>query len=137
MSFEQPTNYSCDVLEPRHAFAMTPLELQVKALEAALTRAEGLLRQKEERIREYEHLSTLLASQKQAMQLVADLTPRQNEVMMLVLAGIASKNIAYNLHISQRTVENHRAAIMKKTGSKCLPALGRIGFAATCVSALA
>jgi len=50
--------------------------------------------------------------------------------MDLVLLGSPSKNIAADLHISQRTVENHRAAIMKKTGSKSLPALGRVGLVA-------
>lgn len=61
---------------------------------------------------------------------VADLTPRQHEIMEMVLAGHPSKNIAADLGISQRTVENHRAAIMKKTGSRSLPALGRFGLAA-------
>ena len=50
--------------------------------------------------------------------------------MDLVLTGRASKNIAFDLGISQRTVENHRAAIMKKTGSKSIPALIRLALAA-------
>jgi two-component system, chemotaxis family, CheB/CheR fusion protein len=62
---------------------------------------------------------------------VAGLTIRQREIMELVLAGHPSKNIAADLGISQRTVENHRAAIMKKTGSKSLPALARLALAAT------
>jgi two-component system CheB/CheR fusion protein len=62
---------------------------------------------------------------------VADLTPRQRQIMELVLAGQPSKNIAADLGISQRTVENHRASIMKKTGAKSLPALARLALAAT------
>jgi two-component system CheB/CheR fusion protein len=58
------------------------------------------------------------------------LTPRQLEIMDLVLAGQPSKNIAADLGVSQRTVENHRAAIMKKTGAKSLPALARLAVAA-------
>ena len=50
--------------------------------------------------------------------------------MELVLAGHPSKNIAADLGISQRTVENHRASIMKATGSKSLPALARLALAA-------
>ena len=61
---------------------------------------------------------------------IASLTPRQREIMELVLAGHPSKNIAADLGISQRTVESHRAAIMKRTGSKSLPALARLPFAA-------
>ncbi|MGD1037589.1 MAG: chemotaxis protein CheB [Roseiarcus sp.] len=61
---------------------------------------------------------------------LAGLTPRQREVMERVLAGHASKNIAADLGISQRTVENHRASIMKRTGSKSLPALARLALVA-------
>jgi two-component system CheB/CheR fusion protein len=58
------------------------------------------------------------------------LTIRQREVLELVLAGHPSKNIASDLGISQRTVENHRAAIMQKTGTKSLPELARLAVAA-------
>ncbi len=58
------------------------------------------------------------------------LTARQREILGLVLAGSPSKNIAADLRISQRTVDNHRAAIMRKTGAKTLSALIRTALAA-------
>jgi two-component system CheB/CheR fusion protein len=61
---------------------------------------------------------------------IASLTDRQREIMDLVLAGHPSKNIASDLGISQRTVENHRAAVMKRTGVKSLPELARLAVAA-------
>jgi DNA-binding NarL/FixJ family response regulator len=87
-------------------------------LRCALARAEALL-------------GEVRPQRKDIPDRVANLTQRQSEIMELVLAGHPSKNIAADLGISQRTVENHRAAIMKKTGSKSLPALGRFGFAAS------
>jgi two-component system CheB/CheR fusion protein len=67
---------------------------------------------------------------KSAAELVHGLTTRERQVMDLVLAGHPSKNIAADLGISQRTVENHRASIMKKTGVKSLPELARLALAA-------
>jgi two-component system CheB/CheR fusion protein len=66
----------------------------------------------------------------EAVNYIARLTPRQRQIMELVLAGRPNKNIAADLGISQRTVENHRASIMKKTGSTSLPALARLALAA-------
>lgn len=74
--------------------------------------------------------SKLFAWRETAANQVAGLTPRQRQIMELVLAGHPSKNIAADLGVSQRTVENHRASIMKKTGSKSLPALARLALAA-------
>jgi two-component system, chemotaxis family, CheB/CheR fusion protein len=51
--------------------------------------------------------------------------------MDMELAGHPNKNIAADLKLSQRTVENHRAAIMQKTGARSLPALARLAMAAT------
>jgi two-component system, chemotaxis family, CheB/CheR fusion protein len=80
-----------------------------------------------EQSRDSEKLASWRA--KAATHMVA-LTPRERQVMTMVLAGHPSKNIAADLGISQRTVENHRASIMTKTGTKSLPALARLALAA-------
>jgi two-component system CheB/CheR fusion protein len=67
---------------------------------------------------------------KDAADHLAFLTQRQRQIMEMVLAGHPSKNIAADLGISQRTVENHRASIMKKAGVRSLPALARVALAA-------
>jgi len=41
------------------------------------------------------------------------LTPRQREVLQLIAEGHPNRDIASKLHISVKTVENHRANIMK------------------------
>jgi two-component system CheB/CheR fusion protein len=61
---------------------------------------------------------------------LASLTNRQHDIMQRVLSGHPSKNIAADLHISQRTVENHRSEIMKRTGARSLPELARLALAA-------
>ena len=75
--------------------------------------------------------SKLVAWRADAASHFEGLTPRQKQIMELVLAGHPSKNIAADLGISQRTVENHRAGIMKRTGVKSLPALARLAIAAS------
>jgi two-component system CheB/CheR fusion protein len=76
-------------------------------------------------------VATLSAHQVRATLSVASLTTRQRQVLDLVLAGYPSKNIAADLGISQHTVDNHRASIMRKTNSKSLAALIRTALAAT------
>ena len=62
----------------------------------------------------------LAAWQEVAASHIAGLTRRQHQIMDLVLAGHPSKNIAADLGISQRTVENHRASIMtERVQSRC------------------
>jgi two-component system response regulator FixJ len=56
---------------------------------------------------------------------VAELSPRQIEVMHLVVDGLSNKEIAVKLDISPRTVENYRAWVMEKMGANNLADLVR------------
>jgi DNA-binding NarL/FixJ family response regulator len=53
------------------------------------------------------------------------LTKREQEVARLVAGGKMSKEIAVELNLSHRTVENHRAAIMQKIGIHDVASLTR------------
>lgn len=71
------------------------------------------------------------AAQAEAAERLKGLTQRQREILDRVLAGQPSKNIAADLGISRRTVEVHRAAIMKQLKARSLPALVRLVLTAT------
>ena len=46
------------------------------------------------------------------------LTPREREVLQLVVEGLMNKEIADRLGIAQRTVKFHRAHLMDKLGAQ-------------------
>ncbi|HEY6048916.1 MAG TPA: response regulator FixJ [Sphingomicrobium sp.] len=58
------------------------------------------------------------------------LTPREREVLQGLADGLPNKTIAYDLGISPRTVEIHRANLMSKLGVRSLSEALRIAFAA-------
>jgi len=58
------------------------------------------------------------------------LTRREREVLDGLAQGLPNKTIAYDLGISPRTVEIHRANLMTKLGVKSLSEALRIAFAA-------
>jgi two-component system response regulator FixJ len=57
------------------------------------------------------------------------LTPREREIMDLVVAGSRNKVIAIDLGISQSTVEAHRAKVMEKMDARSLSDLMRMMLA--------
>jgi two-component system CheB/CheR fusion protein len=75
------------------------------------------------------HVALCLGMSRGAAGGTADLTRRQKEILALILSGQMTKNIAMDLGLSQRTVEHHRAAIMRKTGARSLAELARVSLA--------
>ena len=61
---------------------------------------------------------------------IAALTPRERDVLAGLAGGLPNKTIAYDLGLSPRTVEIHRANLMHKLGVHSLSEALRIAFAA-------
>lgn len=57
------------------------------------------------------------------------LTPREREVMELVVAGYANKQVAAKLGLSEKTIEVHRSRVMSKMRAKTLPCLVKMAIA--------
>jgi len=62
------------------------------------------------------------------------LSPREREVMQLVVVGTANKQIANQLGLSEKTVEMHRAHVMKKLGARSVAELVRTSLLAETTS---
>jgi two-component system, LuxR family, response regulator FixJ len=91
-----------------------------EALVATIRRALALDRNADQKI----------AEAKAARELLALLTPRERHVLARIVAGRSNKVSAYELGISPRTIEVHRARIMDKTKARSLSGLVRIALVA-------
>ncbi len=83
---------------------------------------DALARDQDQRIVE-QHLETI-------RQRMSRLTPRESEVMSMVVVGKLNKQIASELGLSHKTVEVHRAHVMEKMGASSLADLVRMAAAA-------
>lgn len=69
-------------------------------------------------------------NEQEAQTIINGLTVREREVLQGLAKGHPNKTIAYDLGISPRTVEVHRANVMAKMGVRSLSDALRIAFAA-------
>jgi two-component system, LuxR family, response regulator FixJ len=79
-----------------------------------------LLQRIQEAIRVDQSSRVAAARRVEANTRLASLTPREREVMLLIVAGHSNKDIATKLGLSTRTIETHRGHIMEKTGAHSL-----------------
>lgn len=70
------------------------------------------------------------ATARAAEDLLGQLTERERQVFELLVAGKPNKVVAFELDISPRTVEIHRARVMEKSGARSLAELVRLALAA-------
>ncbi len=87
----------------------------VQAIEFAIGDRQNADRQDKKRADEENHIMQIL-------------TPREREVLALLANGYRNKMIAYELGISQRTVEVHRARLMRRLNVKTFADLIRLAF---------
>jgi two-component system response regulator FixJ len=81
----------------------------------------------------YERLagaSTAAMREEQARRMIARLSGRERDVLGGLTRGLPNKYIAYDLDISPRTVEIHRANLMSKLGVRSLSEALQIAFSA-------
>jgi FixJ family two-component response regulator len=84
-------------------------EALVDAIEYALERSQHLLERQ--------------ASLREVHESYGSLTPREREVMVLVVSGLLNKQVGGELGISEITVKAHRGQVMRKMKAASLPAL--------------
>jgi FixJ family two-component response regulator len=67
-----------------------------------------------------------LARRAEVLRRQESLTPRERQVMAMVVEGAANKVIAIDLSLSERTVEIHRAKVMEKMGARSVAHLVKL-----------
>jgi FixJ family two-component response regulator len=94
--------------------------LQKPVDEDALLAAVATALEQDNRLRDHQRHAAAL------QQRVATLTPREREVMALVITGLLNKEIAHALGTSEKTIKAHRARIKEKMQALSLAELVRM-----------
>jgi two-component system, LuxR family, response regulator FixJ len=68
----------------------------------------------------------MVAEQSAIRDRISSLTPREREVLGLIVRGLASKVMAEEMGVSTRTVELHRSRVMDKMGANSIAQLVRM-----------
>ena len=110
-----------DVSSAREAFRADAIDFLEKPLDEA-----KLIQAIDEAFRRQSASIGTRQQQQEFSRRLEELTPREHEVMELVIAGRHNREIAAALEISPRTVEVHKARMMVKLGADNVPQLVRI-----------
>ena len=84
----------------------------IEAVARAFVRSKETIRQRAER--------------RAAREMIEKLTPREFEVLRLVIVGLLNKQIAEELKTAEKTVKVHRGRVMQKLGLTSVPDLVRL-----------
>lgn len=87
---------------------------------------DEVLRVVAEAVRHHEAVRGDAAEQREFLERLDALTPREREVLELVVKGLLNKQIASALGISLETVKVHRGRVMRKSGVESLAELVRL-----------
>lgn len=107
-----------DVPDSSKAFRAGAIDYMEKPFDTEL-----LLKRMREAIQKDLNTRINNAERRKLKKRLGQLTPREHEVMILVVKGLSNKEVARHLNVSNRTIDVHRAKIMEKMDAEDLAEL--------------